>query len=178
MSAEAPKGLLLLHGLTSTSAMLGGFKERIDTTTPYKAQTVGGPLEVNMWIGNKRKVVDGLHRLTDQTQEKVAVVGHSLGGLHGAEAAFENPDEVDEVVTIFSPIRHLRGKPESVQATAIAGESDPVVNRRIALNPRWEKNWTLRTADHCSPLWRPPVQEFVIAQLKLPSSATLYQKSA
>lgn len=158
------KGMLLLHGLTSTSAMMGSFKSRIERTTDYAPMTVGAPWEVNIWLGNKRKVEDGLKRLTDTTQQKVAIVGHSLGGMHGAEVAFENPDAVDELVTVFSPVRHLHGKPESIHATAISAKDDPVVNRRIANNARWEKNWMLNTADHSSLIWRPPVQEFVIAQ--------------
>ena len=55
------------------------------------------------------KIVDRLARITDETGEKVSLVGWSMGGIYANSIAQTHPDLVRQVITLGSPIGDPRG---------------------------------------------------------------------
>jgi triacylglycerol lipase len=50
-----------------------------------------------------------LHEVSLQTGRKVAVIGHSLGGIYARELARREPDLVEQVFLLGSPVKHALG---------------------------------------------------------------------
>lgn len=159
------KELLVLQGFLSPPRQAEGLSQYIANKTNYNPHTLDGSMR-NLWRGQKQRVVDAVHAITDRTQKKIGIVGHSLGGLHGAEVAFENPDEVDEVIAVFSPIHYLSGKPSEVRATTIFSSIDRIIRDPLGRNEKWDRNIRYDSADH-SAIWKEqPMREIIIANLK------------
>lgn len=164
MSAEH-KGLLVLQGFLAPPRHIDKLSNYIEEHTVYEAHALD-QTNWNVWKGQKGKTLDKVKELTDKYQSRIAVVGHSLGGLQGAEVAFENPDQVDEVVTLFSPVWFLRGRPKGVKATAIYSSWDKYVKHPLGLNWGFNNNIDYQTKDHSAPLYMIPIHEIVVANLK------------
>jgi triacylglycerol lipase len=50
-----------------------------------------------------------IHEVSIQTGRKVAVIGHSLGGIYARELARMEPDLVEQVFLLGSPVKHALG---------------------------------------------------------------------
>lgn len=162
------KELLVLQGFLAPPGHIDKLQDYIEDHTSYRTHSLlKSSGNINIWRGQKQKVLDKVHELTDRSQSKIAIVGHSLGGLHGAEVAFENPAEVDEVITVFSPVLFLRGKPRDVQATTIYSSRDKYVRHPLGINYTFNKRIDYPVEDHSAPLYTPRIQEIVIANLKM-----------
>ena len=76
----------------------------------------GWDLETN--FGVRLDLIDGLSKLivkvSEQSKQKVVLVGHSLGGIYAKELAKMFPNLVDQVITLGSPIFDFEGKSSSI----------------------------------------------------------------
>jgi pimeloyl-ACP methyl ester carboxylesterase len=58
-------------------------------------------------LGPREQVIERLMRELDfkyqETQQKVSLIGHSLGGIYAREIAKKRPDQVEQVITLGSP---------------------------------------------------------------------------
>lgn len=83
--------------------------------------------------------IDGLIDSAYTTSgRKVSLVGRSLGGLYAREYAKRNPDRIDRVITLGSPIQFPIETPLSPFETILARFYDPSIAERIdeiAKNP-------------------------------------------
>jgi hemerythrin-like domain-containing protein len=52
------------------------------------------------------QIIERVRKLSDGGRKKVALVGHSFGGLYSRETAARYPDEIDRVITMGSPTIH------------------------------------------------------------------------
>jgi triacylglycerol lipase len=50
-----------------------------------------------------------IHEISFQTGRKVAIIGHSLGGIYARELARREPDLVEQVFLLGSPVKHALG---------------------------------------------------------------------
>ncbi len=98
--------------------VLPGFTADDDSTAPLRALlrrlgywTHGWRLGTN--LGPTPEVVAGLARRFDEIAESagrpISIVGWSLGGIYGREAARARPAHVRQVITLGSPIQMVRG---------------------------------------------------------------------
>lgn len=158
------KKLLLLHGLLRTQEYISPLHTYLLENTPYEVEYLGKPHEVNVWIRQKGKIEEKVKRMSEDG--KIAIVGHSLGGFHGAEVAFENPDKVDEIITLFSPVRMLRKKPDEVQAIAIYSNLDPIVKYGMSFNRHFDRNFAVSTIDHSAPLFDARIHKLIKDNLR------------
>lgn len=54
----------------------------------------------------QRQLMEKVRELSDQTSQKVALVGHSLGGVLARELAHRMENEIDRVITLGAPTIH------------------------------------------------------------------------
>src|SRR5262245_8835188 len=136
--AMSPRGdrhpVLVLPGLggDDTSTMpLRWFLSRLG----YR--TFGWSLGVN--TGPTQRVVDGIGRLVDEVvdthQQRISVVGWSLGGIFAREVAWRVPDDVRQVVTLGSPLLGSPDAPARVPVTSVYSRSDAIVHWQLSLLP-------------------------------------------
>lgn len=73
---------------------------------------------------------DRLHTLAQRYERPIALVGWSLGGVHAWELAKRHPGDVQQVVTLGSPLRSMTSTalPASVPLTSIWSRHDRIVN--------------------------------------------------
>ena len=64
-----------------------------------------------------------IHEVSIQTGRKVAVIGHSLGGIYARELARMEPDLVEQVFLLGSPVKHALGKHHALSAAVGRGNA-------------------------------------------------------
>jgi hypothetical protein len=55
------------------------------------------------------RLSERIHEISFQTGRKVAIIGHSLGGIYARELARREPDLVEQVFLLGSPVKHALG---------------------------------------------------------------------
>lgn len=152
-SGEEPsvpkKQILVLRGFTANDLSLVPIKNHIRKHTLFEPHSldlnslkkVADPrllnpvlwpelLDVNVWIcpREERRIKDKVKELNDKSQEKVTILGQSLGGRKGVIFALENPDKVDKAIALQSPVGDLRGYHEDVTTVSIYSYTDRLIN--------------------------------------------------
>jgi pimeloyl-ACP methyl ester carboxylesterase len=138
MLAVAPRGdrhpVLVLPGLggDDTSTMpLRWFLSLLG----YK--THGWELGVNR--GLTRRASDGMSRRIDELvarhEQRISIIGWSLGGIFAAGLARQLPTDVRQVITLGSPLRSGTAVPAAVPVTSIYSKSDRIVPWQLAVLP-------------------------------------------
>ena len=136
--ARAPRGdghpVLVLPGLgagdTSTRP-LRWFLDRLG----YR--TAGWGLGTS--TGLSQRVSDSLDEvlrgLAEQHEQRVSVVGWSLGGVYAGVLAARAPHRVRSVITLGSPLAGRRRVPAGVPTTSVYSRSDSIVPWRASVLP-------------------------------------------
>jgi pimeloyl-ACP methyl ester carboxylesterase len=80
------------------------------------ANVQGWDLDIN--FGVRLELIDGLAKLIEkvshETNQKVLLIGHSLGGVYAKELAKIFPELVEQVITLGSPIFDSEGESSSI----------------------------------------------------------------
>lgn len=88
--------------------------------------------------GNPRallpRVAARLREITSRSEAPIALIGWSLGGYLAREVAREDPERVEQVVTLGAPV--FGGQPVDRPVTAIFSKSDRVVDWRACIDRR------------------------------------------
>jgi pimeloyl-ACP methyl ester carboxylesterase len=75
-----------------------------------------------------KQLGDIAEREHDRHGRRVAIIGHSMGGVLGRSIAVRRPHLIDQVITLGSPLGWTRGHlPESVRLTALYSTADRIV---------------------------------------------------
>jgi pimeloyl-ACP methyl ester carboxylesterase len=100
-------------------------------------KTYGWELGVNR--GPTRHATDGMGRRVDELvakhQQRITVIGWSLGGIFARGLARRVPQDVRQVITLGSPLRASPDAPDNVPVTSIYSKSDSVVPWSLSLLP-------------------------------------------
>ena len=76
-------------------------------------------------VGEKEHdILVRLHELRERYDQKVSIVGWSLGGVYARELAWMAPDDVRSVITLGSPLRHHQHTAVSDLYQAISGQHE------------------------------------------------------
>jgi len=67
----------------------------------------------------RRNLNDAIAQANDRTQEKIHLIGHSLGGTLARAAAAQMPGRIASVITLGSPIRGLAGHASVMTAAEV-----------------------------------------------------------
>ncbi len=79
-------------------------------------------------VGEKEKdILVRLKELTDRYQQKASIIGWSLGGVYARELAWMAPDEIRQVITLGSPLRHHQSTAVSSLYKIISGQDEEAV---------------------------------------------------
>lgn len=114
MAATAPLLGRLADGDGHPVLVLPGFTAGDRSTRPLRAVLRRQGYHTHGWrlgnnIGPTPEIVEGLadrfHTIHQETDEKVSLVGWSLGGIYARELARRFPDQVRQVITLGSPFR-------------------------------------------------------------------------
>jgi hypothetical protein len=105
LRGEVPDGdgspVLVLPGILNNDVMtapLRGFIEELG----YKTYAWDGGLNIGFSKNTAKHLADRLNKIYRDTGKKVALVGHSLGGIYARELAREFPEKVSKVITMGS----------------------------------------------------------------------------
>lgn len=146
-------------------------------------------------LGPRAELIEGMARqvecLAAQTQGKISLVGHSLGGVYAREIARDTPQAIRQVISLGSPInddgktrtltarlyRRLNGEPDTpsvprwqappVPVTAVYTKADGVVAWQQALQYRGHQqceNVEVR-GSHCGLTWNLAVNHLLADRL-------------
>jgi len=72
------------------------------------------------------KLEERLEEVASTSRQRVAIVGHSLGGTLGRAAAVRRPDLVSRVITLGSPLRSVRAHPLVLWIARLLGDVTPM----------------------------------------------------
>ncbi len=105
LSEQVPGGdgspVLVLPGILNNDLMtspLRGFIEELG----YDTYTWDGGLNTGFSKNTAKHLAERLDNIYRETGKKVALVGHSLGGIYARELARQFPDKVSKVITMGS----------------------------------------------------------------------------
>ncbi|HTK85156.1 MAG TPA: alpha/beta hydrolase [Patescibacteria group bacterium] len=105
LRGEVPDGdgspVLVLPGILNNDVMtapLRGFIEELG----YKTYAWDGGLNIGFSKNTAKHLADRLDKIYRDTGKKVALVGHSLGGIYARELARQFPHKVSKVITMGS----------------------------------------------------------------------------
>lgn len=101
--------VLLVPGFFASEASLKpmrGWLRRLGFT----AEVAPVGLNVGSAAQGAEAVFESIHRLAEESGQRVVLVGHSRGGQHGTVAAVRAPEAVAALVTLGSPLRVLHPK--------------------------------------------------------------------
>jgi pimeloyl-ACP methyl ester carboxylesterase len=134
--ASAPRGdghpVLVLPGLGASDTSTRPLRWFLDR---LGYRTHGWGLGRNS--GPNHRISTGLDRLlanlADQHQQRVGLVGWSLGGVYAAALAGRSPHRVRAVISLGSPL--TRDVPAHIPTTSVYSRSDSIVPWRASILP-------------------------------------------
>jgi pimeloyl-ACP methyl ester carboxylesterase len=89
--------------------------------------------------GLTRRASEGLGRRVDELvarhQQRISMVGWSLGGIFAGALARRGPNDVRQVITLGAPVRSGAPVPAEVPVTSIYSKSDSIVPWQLAVLP-------------------------------------------
>ncbi|MFZ0888767.1 MAG: alpha/beta hydrolase [Candidatus Binataceae bacterium] len=105
VSAQGEKAVLLIPGFMAGDMTLYPIAGRL-RASGYQTFFAGIWVNADCPISTLGRLERSLRVAARATGAKVAVVGHSLGGIYARELARRFPDLVERIVMLGSPIRH------------------------------------------------------------------------
>ena len=100
-------------------------------------ETFGWELGRN--TGPSRRALDGVAKrvdaLVEAHQQRISVVGWSLGGVFALDIARRVPTDVRQVITLGSPLRGTPDAPAQVPVTSVYSRSDAIVPWQASVLP-------------------------------------------
>jgi pimeloyl-ACP methyl ester carboxylesterase len=136
MLAWSPRGdghpVLVLPGLGGDDASTIPIRWFL-SLLGYK--TYGWQLGVNR--GSTAQATEGMGRLVDglvaRHQQRISVIGWSLGGIFANSIARRVPNDIRQVITLGSPLRQSADAPRHVPVTSVYSRTDRIVPWPLAV---------------------------------------------
>lgn len=127
-------------------------------------------IPANIVIGVENRLADRAKELADQTGERVPIIGYSLGGTFAARLQQRQPELVDRVITVASPVSPVLGiqTPTGERAVSIFSFADIVVPWPLSLNDSFGSHHPLFTKMHWDIVFSKKVAGLVRAELSTP----------
>ncbi|MFN4147829.1 MAG: esterase/lipase family protein [Runella sp.] len=152
-------------------------------------------------LDNLPILANKIEEIYQKHQQKVTLIGWSLGGVYARELAKQNPVFVEQIITLGSPFRNLEapnharwifdllGKstpsPEFLSnvcqcaplpTTAIYTKQDGVVSWAVCMEDEDELHQNYEVwGSHCGLIYNPQVLQILEHQLKAPHNAPVVQ---
>jgi pimeloyl-ACP methyl ester carboxylesterase len=106
------KGVLLIPGFLAADATLYPLAMRL-RNLGHPTFFSGIWCNIDCPVRTMDRLKRALRTAVRQTGGKVAVIGHSLGGIYARELARRRPDEVDRAILLGAPLKHPLGSPNA-----------------------------------------------------------------
>lgn len=104
---DSPRGdnhpVIVVPGFTAGDAGTY-FLRRFLSSKGYKTHAWNLGRNLGPWMGYEQRLADRVKRISERHEQKVSLIGWSLGGLFSRHVAHQIPDHVRSVISLGSPI--------------------------------------------------------------------------